>query len=797
MDNSHIPASAVRIDRTKVLGKGSFGIVYAATYNSRSVAVKCLVGMDTVVARRAFENEARQWLSLNHDHIVSLLGISVFNDTEENVVGSVEATQDQMLVMERMSTSVYTAIYSHTVPPLEKRLRWVSQTASAFRYLHHECNPPVLHLDLKPDNILIDNDGKAQVADFGLARVQRLTTSYTANSIQTRRHGAYLYAPPESFEMRYRPTTKHDVYCFAMSMYEILGLQFPFFGEDITHAKDWVKRGERPEQPETAPIPEHCWELIVKCWDHTPALRPDFIQIMDSIQSWIPEEAQPQTVHSNHSDFWNQLQISTDDTIVATLPKTPKAASRLCNACYLSISGHGYVRAGEVFYHIDCFRCKDCNCDIIEKYFPHYPIPGDKKTLVAYCELHYFTLLNLICAKCGKALRGTHVNVEGKKFHLEHFCCQADGCDKTFREKDSYYLQNDKILCAAHYSRSAQNCRGCNVPVMKEFVAHKEKMNLKTTDDAATFQWHPNCSQLYRLWGAKLKIAPHSLRDGANDPAEFETQISGVLTNVFRVMTIFDDKFTAVLAEICKHYARKDLIELCKTSYVLVDCVGVIFKCLEHIAKQTAIKNQQEADTKFKGVSQITQELMVFFWLLINPPEVKSKAELERGAQHLHQTAKAILKHSLRQTFSVEISVQSDAFLAALLLQLVSVFDLSPPSSAVLKQALPPKDSEKCKSCSKSVDTECFKSLSDAHIWHSSRSCFTCSYCGLFLDAESSDGKAAACDEATGALYCGYHSQRVGGRLQAIKRVSQLDHALYCIHGAVGTLFSLVIIKEQ
>ncbi|KAJ3264517.1 hypothetical protein HDU77_008379 [Chytriomyces hyalinus] len=79
-----IPVSAVRIDRTKVLGKGSFGIVYAATYNSLSVAVKCLVGMDTIVARRAFENEVRQWLSLNHDHIISLLGISVFNETEEN-----------------------------------------------------------------------------------------------------------------------------------------------------------------------------------------------------------------------------------------------------------------------------------------------------------------------------------------------------------------------------------------------------------------------------------------------------------------------------------------------------------------------------------------------------------------------------------------------------------------------------------------------------------------------------------------------------------------------------------------
>ncbi|KAI8837471.1 kinase-like domain-containing protein [Chytriomyces cf. hyalinus JEL632] len=315
-----IPADSVRIDRAKVLGKGSFGVVYSATFKARSVAVKCLVGMDTAAARRTFESEARQWFRLKHECIASLFGIGFFrNEGGENIVASVESTQEPdapMLVMECMSTSVHWAIYSVPVPPMEKRLRWLNQTASAFRYLHHECKPAVLHLDLKPDNILIDSNGNAQVADFGLARIQRLTTSYTANSIQTRRHGAVLYAPPESFEFRYRPTTKHDVYCFAMTTYEILGLQCPFFGEDITHAKDWVRRGERPEQPEAATIPEHCWALIVKCWDHSAPLRPDFIQITECIQSWITEEAEP-LVELNYSEFWNQLRISTEDTVFA------------------------------------------------------------------------------------------------------------------------------------------------------------------------------------------------------------------------------------------------------------------------------------------------------------------------------------------------------------------------------------------------------------------------------------------------------------------------------------------------
>ncbi|TPX74262.1 hypothetical protein CcCBS67573_g04464 [Chytriomyces confervae] len=406
-----IPASDIHIDNSKPLGKGSFGIVYAATYKTRKVAVKCIFGLDSAVAYREFEHEARQMSRLKHKNIVPMLGISFKHKTQEIVLGSIQSMQESdapMLVMECMSTSVYSAIGSIPPPPMESRVRWVRQTASAFCYLHHECDPPVLHLDLKPNNILIDSNGNAQLADFGLACIQRMTSSYTANSVQSMKHGAQLYAPPESFKLKYQPTTKHDVYCFAMTSYHILGLHPPFHDKsNITFSHLWVQEDQKPEQSEKVEIPDDCWTLIVKCWDHDAAIRPNFIQIMDSIESWITgreeDKAKLPTDEQNH--FWDMLHIPNRASLVATPPETVMASPQIWNDSSLGTNN-------------------SCNKNV--------------------------------CSKCGKAVDGPHITFEGKKYHHEHFSCEADGCDETFSD-DMFVCQNGKICCPLHHFEATVN----------------------------------------------------------------------------------------------------------------------------------------------------------------------------------------------------------------------------------------------------------------------------------------------------------------------------------------------------
>jgi serine/threonine protein kinase len=79
---------------------------------------------------------------------------------------------------------------------LEQRLNVITDVAAAFRYLHYECEQPVIHCDLKPANILINDLLVAQVSDFGLARLLSSVGVSLMQSSTTGIKGTVGYAPP-------------------------------------------------------------------------------------------------------------------------------------------------------------------------------------------------------------------------------------------------------------------------------------------------------------------------------------------------------------------------------------------------------------------------------------------------------------------------------------------------------------------------------------------------------------------------------------------------------------------------
>ncbi|CAE6493161.1 unnamed protein product [Rhizoctonia solani] len=148
-----------------------------------------------------------------------------------------------------------------------------------------------------------------------------------------------------------------------------------------------------------------------------------------------------------------------------TRPSGSTSKAGPCGTCGRQIKGQ-FVRALDAAFHIDCFRCKDCNAAVANKFFP---IDGPDDRQEPLCEYDYFKRRGLVCAKCDVPLRGSHITACGKKYHVEHFTCSV--CPTLFGPQDSYYEHEGVVFCHWHYStRFAVKCVSCNSAIIKQSV---------------------------------------------------------------------------------------------------------------------------------------------------------------------------------------------------------------------------------------------------------------------------------------------------------------------------------------
>ncbi|KAF8307511.1 kinase-like protein, partial [Clavulina sp. PMI_390] len=150
----------------------------------------------------------------------------------------------------------------------------------AIAYMHGR-NPPVIHGDIHPENVLVDENEDAIVCDFGLSRIRHEVTR-TATGL--REGGRLRYLAPEltsASTNEFRTTAASDVFSMGMTIFSLITLTTPFAGRWDYDAMARINRGERPihSAAETyfSKIPdlEACLlTLVEEMWSQNPEGRP-------------------------------------------------------------------------------------------------------------------------------------------------------------------------------------------------------------------------------------------------------------------------------------------------------------------------------------------------------------------------------------------------------------------------------------------------------------------------------------------------------------------------------------------
>ena len=202
------------IDRT--LGQGAMGVVYLADdpLLKRRVAVKVVraAGEERAHALSRFQREAEISAQLNHPNIVT-----IFDVGEEPGVGP-------FITMEYVEGHELSLYIRDGSLELETRFAILIQTMRALRAAHRHA---IVHRDVKPENILVAEDGRVKLMDFGIARTMAPLPAGPGEFL-----GSPAYSAPELLRGS-EPTPSSDRYSFAVTAFELLTGLLPHPGDSV------------------------------------------------------------------------------------------------------------------------------------------------------------------------------------------------------------------------------------------------------------------------------------------------------------------------------------------------------------------------------------------------------------------------------------------------------------------------------------------------------------------------------------------------------------------------------------
>ncbi|KAG0495797.1 hypothetical protein HPP92_000461 [Vanilla planifolia] len=275
------------------LGQGGFGSVYKGELpDGRLVAVKVLT--DAKGNGDEFMNEVASIGKTSHVNVVSLLGFSS------------EGTKRALLYEFMLNGSLEKYIYSENLKSMlgwEKLYQIAIGIARGLEYLHRGCSTHIVHFDIKPHNILLDQDFCPKISDFGLAKLC-LKKDSIFSAIDMR--GTIGYIAPEVFSRNFGVvSSKSDVYSYGMMVLEMVGgrnnLVLDTQSSSGSFFPNWIhEHFHQIGHVEGVNIAGEMEEIAKKlalvglwCIQTKPGSRPSMNKVLDMLESSLDELEMP------------------------------------------------------------------------------------------------------------------------------------------------------------------------------------------------------------------------------------------------------------------------------------------------------------------------------------------------------------------------------------------------------------------------------------------------------------------------------------------------------------------------
>ena len=295
------------------LGEGGMADVYLAvdTILNREVAVKVLrgeLGKDPVALLR-FQREANAVSKLNHPNVVDVYDVGECDGRHYIVMEYVRGRTLKQLISQRGALNC------------DEAVNIMMQLTSAVQHAHEN---NIIHRDIKPQNVLVKDDGTVKITDFGIALAHDAVQLTQSNAVL----GSAHYLAPETTRGE-TPSNQVDIYALGIVFYELLTGSVPFNGDNPVQIAMKHLREEVPSVKEFNPtIPQSVENIIIKATVKNRALR---YQSAKELLIDLEECLLPQMQHVKKLVFQEEQEptLVMDARHPSTNKKTVKAKSKV------------------------------------------------------------------------------------------------------------------------------------------------------------------------------------------------------------------------------------------------------------------------------------------------------------------------------------------------------------------------------------------------------------------------------------------------------------------------------------